>query len=252
MKSFLRYVDFLMNTFINYAIIFFIAYPFSIALGLSLKMARWIRWVNIIHPERIPYCKTGVVLVSNHPSMADPPIIAGLLFESYLWNPLKYGPRIASDRKNINNWWALFWASNFLIPVDRGTRSDKSPLRMIKALKDYLVILFIEATRTCNAKRWRKSPGGHIIGEPKETIGLIVANAYAKGEPIEVIPVFMIGSDRAYPNYPRWLYHPWIKLRRITVKIGNPIIFPKEVLERGDRKEITDFVTSKILETADE
>lgn len=241
-----------MKFLLKYSTIFLIAYPFAILLGILLKIARWIGWVIVVHPERIPYCETGVILVSNHPSMADPPIIAGLFFESYLWNPIKYGPRIASDRKNINNWWALFWADSFLIPVDRGTSSDKSPLRMIKALKDFLVLLFVEATRTCNAKKWRKSPGGHIIGEPKETIGLIVAKYYAKGESIEVIPLFMIDSDKAYPNYPGWLYHPWIEFQRITIKVGKPIVFSEEVLKRGDRREITEIVTNKILETADE
>lgn len=249
MKFFLRFIGSMANVVFKYAVIFFFIYPAAVFLGFILKILCRRGLVKVLNEDRIPHFKEKVIFVYNHPSMLDPLIVVGLLLNGFLFNPLKYGPLVVSDRKNIYDSWLFFLFRPFIIPVDRGGNSDKSLLKIKRALdKGRRIIIAPEGGRTYAGKEHLYSKKGKRIRVLKEGIGLLVAKTGAS-----VLPIFIDGSDKVLPNYHGRLFHFGFRFHKITIKVGNLVSFEKRELEKDNNKaEITKIVANCLLQLADE
>lgn len=231
----------------KYLSVFLLIYPVGVILAILLMVLYISRFVRIKNWERIDNINGKTIIVSNHPSMLDPFLAASLLYRKYLRHPLKYGPRLVSDRKNFYDSWYFFWLRLHMIPVDRENRnSDRSLLKAKKALdKGRIIIIFPEGGRTFRRKEFLYSQKGKRIGVLKEGIGLLVSRTGAR-----VLPVWIDGSEKVLPNSHKRLFNFWnIKSATITVKVGKPLDLQGKNLAK---EEITQMVVNSLLQLADE
>jgi 1-acyl-sn-glycerol-3-phosphate acyltransferase len=172
--------------------------------------------------ENVP-ATGGCIIVSNHASFLDPPIIsAGVRHRQVRF--------MARDTLFEGRFMSWFMPAVGVIPLDR-TRGDIGALRKaIQLLKGGTVIgLFPEGTR---------SPDGNLQA-PKGGIGFLIAKA---GVP--VVPAYISGSFRAYPRGARFI-HP----AKVSIVLGSPIP-PAELAalaaEENGYEKIAQLVMTKI------
>jgi 1-acyl-sn-glycerol-3-phosphate acyltransferase len=169
--------------------------PYRLGWLLFKALARGFYDYRVIGRERLATVPGGALIVCNHASFFDPPLV-GLAFDEeihYLARKSLMSNRVAGVVYDA-------WNS---IPVDQD-KPDMSGLRaVIRTLKSgRKVVIFPEGSRTLD---------GHLLpGEPGT--GLIVAKA---GVP--VIPMRLFGTYEALPrggSFPR--------PSQITLVIGEP------------------------------
>jgi 1-acyl-sn-glycerol-3-phosphate acyltransferase len=182
-------------------------------------MMRWIYWsgwllfrsgfrslfgLRVRGADRL--IKDGPVLVvANHQSFLDPPLI-GTLYRSEMHFLAR-----KTLFKGFFKWLYGQWNS---IPVDQ-EKPDMSSLKtIIRRLKEgNRVLVFPEGARTFDGSLGQAQPG----------VGLIAVKA---GAPIQ--PIRIRGARRALPRG-----SAWIRLERIELHIGEPIIL--------DRRELREY-----------
>lgn len=170
----------------------------------------------------------GAVLVANHCSYLDPPIMASC-------SPKRIVHFMARDTLFSTRFAKWFFLKTCVIPLDR-TKGDLGALRQaISTLKEGKVIgLFPEGTR---------SPDGQMR-EAKGGIGFLIV----KGN-VPVVPIYIEGSHKAFPKGAS-------KLRpaRISARIGPPIT-PEEILAampgKGDYEAVGALVMRRIKDLAE-
>jgi 1-acyl-sn-glycerol-3-phosphate acyltransferase len=160
------------------------------------------------NPERVPLAGP-VLLVANHSSVLDPPLIAGLvprqlafLAKEELFGIPLFGPLIR--RLNAR-------------PVRRGGRDPgalRTGLRVLE--EDGALLIFPEGTRGAEG----------VLRPAKAGAGML---AVRSGAP--VVPVYISGSGRAWPRG-RWLFRP----ATVTVAFGPPLRFDGGWRADGDRR----------------
>jgi len=227
-----------------------VLYPIYVLIVAVFLVMRLAGFVKIAWPKKIPHVGERIILVSNHKGMLDVLLLPALLWKSCLRHPLR-GPMVVADRKNFYDSWYFFLFRPFLIPVDREGNSDKSLLRIKKALdQGRLVIYFYEGGRTHKGKEFLYSESGKKIRKPKDGIGLLVSKTGA-----DVQLLWIEGSDNAMPNVhgrmfnvSRLVLNALMFRVAVTVKVGEPMSF----LQGMDKKEITRLVTESHLLLADE
>lgn len=230
-------------------------YVIGTIVGGSVFLLRILGRIKIIHWERFPkynrnpeLFRKGLIVVSNHPSLLEPLLVAGLFFTQYFVHPFRLSPWNIPDEKNYNNiWWR--WARARIIWVDR--ESPEKARRTFTKVKNVvdsggIVILFPEGGRTFK-RRKLYSKRGKAIAFLQEGIGLLIRKTEAS-----VLLIWVEGSDDFFPNtlwtdentskfpFPRF----W---KKITIKIGNIVCFQKK-----RKEELTQEVAAKLLELADE
>lgn len=154
--------------------------------------------------------KGPVLVVANHQSFLDPPLI-GTLYES----EMHFLARKTLFKKGFFEWLYGQWNS---IPVDQ-EKPDMSSLKtIIRRLKEgNRVLVFPEGARTMDGS----------LGEAQPGVGLIAVKA---GVPIQ--PIRIRGARRALPRG-----SGRIRFARIEVHIGEPIVLDKSELKQFSGKD---------------
>lgn len=162
-----------------------------------------------------------VIIVSNHVSFLDPPLV-GILYEKAIY--------FLARKSLFRSFGAWLFPRMNVIPVDQ-ERPDMTSLKtMIKLIKaKNRVIIFPEGSRTLD---------GNL--QPAEAgTGLIVAKTKAVVQPIRIF-----GAGEALPRgSARVVFCP------ITVVVGDPITFSPEELKAKNREgyqKISDRIMDEI------
>jgi 1-acyl-sn-glycerol-3-phosphate acyltransferase len=165
--------------------------------------------------ENIP--PTGCILVSNHVSYLDPPLIGGLLDK-----PIYY-----LARKTLFSlpMMAKFLPTVQVVPIDQDKPDMVGLKRIIHLLKNNeTVLIFPEGSRSYDGKLLPAMPG----------IGFVIAKSN-----VPVVPVRVFGAHEAWPRDEKMrLFKP------IKVVVGKPIFFAP-VKEKS--KEIYQEIGQKIM-----
>lgn len=163
----------------------------------------------------------GVLVVSNHESFVDPPLV-GIAFEKatyYLARKTLF--------KGIFAWIYKKWQA---IPVDQEKPDMTSLKRIIKLLKSgERVIIFPEGARTLDGNLQAAQAG----------TGLIVAKSKAMVQPVRIF-----GAREALPRGSGKM-----RFVPITIVVGDPIEFTAEELaakDRGGYQKIADRIMAEI------
>ncbi|MGE9270354.1 MAG: lysophospholipid acyltransferase family protein [Verrucomicrobiales bacterium] len=198
-----------------------------------MKMMRWVYWIGwllfrsafrglfglkVRGSDRL--LREGPVLVvSNHESFLDPPLIGGLYDDEMHFLARK------SLFKGPAKWVYRQWNS---VPVDQ-EKPDMSSLKtIIRLLKQgHRVLVFPEGARTMDGS----------LGEAQPGVGLIAVKA---GVPIQ--PIRIRGAREALPRG-----SGRIRLARIEVHIGEPIILSQDELRQAKGKEGYQLMADRLM-----
>lgn len=160
-----------------------------------------------------------VLIVCNHQSFIDPPLI-GNLYQHAIW----YLAR-KTLFTGFAGWLYPRWQA---IPVDQDKPDMASLKTVIKLLKEgETVLIFPEGERTAD--------GG--LGEAAPGVGLVAAKA---GVPIQ--PLRIRGAFEALPRG-----SARITLSRISVAVGPPIRLTPEELKQATGKEGYDQLAKRLM-----
>ncbi|MFW6280976.1 MAG: lysophospholipid acyltransferase family protein [Halanaerobium sp.] len=155
----------------------------------------------------------GVIVMSNHISGYDPPLLAAVFKR-----PLRFMAKKELFEKPIMR-FVLYLADAF--PVDRDKRDIKAVKKALKVLKDGQVLgLFPEGTRRPEGKPGQLRPGSVML-------------AVKSGVPILPVGIKNVKSEG-----------------RITVNIGEKFSmekFSKKKLTKKERKEAAEYIKEKIV-----
>lgn len=173
--------------------------------------------LRTVHGERMLH-GGSVILAANHESFLDPPLL-GIACKRAIY--------FLAKRELMNVWW-LGWLLPKLnvIPVDLGG-SDRSALKkLIRVLNSGEgALIFPEGGRTTDGKLQSAQPG----------LGLIIAKTLAP-----VVPMRIFGAHEAWPPGGR------LRLRPITVVVGEPIVFTEADLQPRT-KELYQQLSQRVL-----
>lgn len=174
---------------------------------------------RVVHAERLIE-EGSAIVASNHTSFMDPPMV-GVAFK----NPIYYLARSTLFSNRFLKWLYRQWNS---IPVDQ-ERPDVASLKtIIRLLKEgNRVLIFPEGSRSWDGTLGPGQPG----------VGLLVAKSRAP-----VVPVRIFGAVEALPRGAKWL-----RKGRITVVVGEPIVFSGEELD-AKGKESYQKISDRIME----
>jgi len=165
--------------------------------------------------RRIPR-RGGCVVVSNHQSFYDPPLLGVALPRTLIYTP----------RASLKNGWfyRIVTRGLDLEPVARDGRDVGAARRMIERVRaGEVLVLFPEQTRTRDGALGAITPGFHMV---------------AAHAPAPVLPVLIEGAFQAWPRddkRPHWG-------KRIRVRVGEPF----EVKDL-DRREAARRVEAALL-----
>ncbi len=161
-----------------------------------------------------------VLVVSNHQSYLDPPLIGNLYQDEmvYLARKTLFTP--------FTRWVYRHWNA---IPVDQ-ERPDMASLKTIirKLREGNRVLVFPEGARTHNGD----------IGEAAPGVGLIAAKSGAVVQPVRIR-----GAREALPRG-----SARIRLARISVHVGPPIRFDEAELRAAKGKEDYERMARRIMD----
>jgi 1-acyl-sn-glycerol-3-phosphate acyltransferase len=195
---------------------------------------RWVYWLGwlafgaafrtlfglkIIGQENL-ISEGSVLVVSNHQSFLDPPLIGNLYKTEMVFlarKTLFVGP--------FFKWLYPRWNA---IPVDQD-RPDMSSLKtIIRKLKEgHRVLVFPEGQRTLDGNICEAAPG----------VGLIAAKSGAVIQPVRIR-----GAREALPRG-----SARIRFARITVSVGPAIYLTEEEQKAANGKEDYERITAKIM-----
>jgi len=186
---------------------------------LSWTLARLLFSFEATGRERIP-AKGGCILAMNHESYLDPPL-AGICCRRAIH---------FLARKTLLEWPILgpIFPKLNVVPVDQD-RADMSALKTIIKLvrKGECTVVFPEGARTLDGKLQPAQPG----------LGLIIAKTLAP-----VVPMRIFGAHEAFPRGGKR-----VRLGRIRIVIGEPMVFTEGDLEGGGR-ELYQRLSERVME----
>ncbi len=199
---------------------------------------------KIMHLWHLMKEKKGILLICNHPSMAETLVVPTLFFPFYLFFG-RFIPISTPDVHFYKSWWfALFRL--VCIPISRGEEEASSSAlkKMIKILKSGgIIVLFAEGTRTCNVpeeKLLYSKDKKRKIGPFKGGVGLLFKFA-------SVVPIWAEGGEKIMPNLKyegRKRHLPFPRFwRSMTIRFGD-IINPANI----DSGNITGALENILLE----
>lgn len=243
-----------MRKILELVMVLLIAYPYGVLTGIVFQILRLFRVIKIVHWERFPKWRKKVILVSNHPSIADPFLLAPLFFWQYLFRPFQYGPVNLPDQSIFYNQWYFRPFRYFMVPVDRKTKGAGSKVFfLIQKLLDCgrILVMFPEGRRTHKAKDYFYSRNGHRIGMFTRGLGWIAIRTGAT-----IVPVWIEGSDKFLPNrQDRYLPDPPNFKEQVVIRIGDPMTFrrhKKASVDRDRTEKVSQRILHALLELADE
>lgn len=180
---------------------------YRISYNLSRVIAKTLFSFKVINRERIIE-EGGAILAMNHQSYLDPPL-AGIACKREIYY---------LARKTLLDWpilGPLFPKLN-VIPVNQ-ERADMSALKAVVRLvrAGQCTVIFPEGARTLDGNLQPAQPG----------LGLVIAKTLAP-----VVPMRIFGAYDALPRGSSKL-----RLRPITIVIGEPMRFTEADLDGGGR-----------------
>lgn len=196
-------------------------------------MMRWIYWtgwflfrcafrslfgLRIKHADRL-LTEGPVLVVSNHESFLDPPLIGTLYDDEMVFLARK------TLFKGFCKWLYGEWNA---VPVDQDKPDMSSLKTIIRKLKDgNRVLVFPEGARTLDGSLGPAQPG----------VGLIAAKA---GVPIQ--PIRIRGAREALPRG-----SGRVRLVRIEVSVGEPIDLHAEGFGNARDKEAYQKIADRLM-----
>jgi 1-acyl-sn-glycerol-3-phosphate acyltransferase len=166
--------------------------------------------------------KGRLLVVANHLSLADPPILGACLTRKAIF---------MAKEELFRHWFTRYFIRGFgAFPVHRGQMDRKAMRRAEEVLaNEFVLVMFPEATRSADARLQKAYPGSSLI-------------ALRSGAPI--LPVGITGTENVKGF--RWL----LKRPRLTVTIGNPFTLPEVEgkISREVLNDRTDFMMRHIAE----
>ena len=192
---------------------------YVIGYNLTRLIARVFFRFRVVHRERV--IQDGpVILAMNHESYFDPPL-AGIACRRAIYylarKTLLDIPLLGPILPKLN-----------VIPVDQ-EGNDRSALKaLIRALKaEQGVLVFPEGSRTLDGKLQPGLPG----------VGLVIAKTLAP-----VVPMRIFGAHEALPRD-----GGKIRLRPITIVVGEPIYFTAEDVA-GNGREVYPRLSQRVMD----
>jgi 1-acyl-sn-glycerol-3-phosphate acyltransferase len=155
--------------------------------------------------------KGRLLVVANHLSLADPPLLGACLTRKAIF---------MAKEELFRHWFIRYFIRGFgAFPVYRGQMDRKAMRRAQEVLaNEFVLVMFPEATRSEDARLQKAYSGSTLI-------------ALRSGTPI--LPVGITGTENV-KGY-GWL----LKRPRLTVTIGNPFALP-EVEGKISREVLND------------
>jgi 1-acyl-sn-glycerol-3-phosphate acyltransferase len=179
-------------------------------------------WWKIRGKENLPE-KGPLLIICNHLSIADPPIVAA---------SIKLRCVVMGKSELFEHRWSRFWIKNFgTFPVRRNS-FDREALRQTENWinKGISVIMFPEGGRAKSGKLEKGLPGAALL-------------ASRLGVP--VLPVAITETDNFEERMGWMIFHR----PTVTVTIGKPFKLENEgKLDRSRRNELIDGMMMKIAE----
>ncbi len=178
--------------------------------------------LRVYGAENVPR-EGGVIIVSNHASFLDPPLIGCSLWHRNVC----FMARDTLFQHAFGRWWANAVG---VLPINR----DKGDIRALKqAMKVVqhgdVLCLFPEGTRTRNG----------MLQAAKQGIGFLIEKSA-----VPVVPVFLQGTFQALPRGARMA-----RPAKISVTFGAPLL-PAEIGRFGNdperRQKIADLIMARI------
>lgn len=184
---------------------------------------------TVIGRERLPQGR-NTLLLSNHQSMIDSWLVGiSAYYPQSFWRPwlIPWNP---AARENFfkNPLLALFSDLWKAIPIREGRRDFKALYRMLRALREGVMVLFPEGTRTRDGSIGAGRPGAGLL---------------ALGTGASVVPVTIDGMDRVLPIgrvVPR-------VGKRVYVYFGEPIDY-SDFADRPRSKETAQELVDRVME----
>ena len=194
-----------------------IVYNFSTLL-FKTALILWNR-LEVYNAHLIPK-SGGMLIVSNHASYLDPPIIG----VGARYRPVHFMARDTLWKSKFGKWWLNKVGC---IPVSRDTGDIAALKKSIKLLKNNKVLsIFPEGTRTSDGNLQQAKNGVGFIIEKSECV---------------VLPAYIDGSFESFSKKSKW-----IKPNKIKIIFGEPIIF-KDFLNLGIGKSSYDLYADLIM-----
>ena len=159
------------------------------------------------------------IIAANHCSNLDPPLV-GIACQ----RAIHY-----LGKKSLLNWPVLgpIFPELNVIPVDQKNADRSALMGIIRVVRGGGAALFFpEGTRSGDGQLQLPQPG----------VGMVAAKT---GAP--VVPVRIYGTFDALPRG-----NVIIMLANITVVIGSPMTFPKELRQRGNYLELSKLIATQI------
>ena len=186
-------------------------------------LARLLFGARIEGVEHVP--RNGpFVLVSNHCSNLDPPIL-GWATGHQVGRVVHFMAKIEMSRWPIVGWLASQSGVYFVRRGEGDRAAQRFSLEALAAGRP--LAMFVEGTRSRDGHLQAGKPGAALL-------------AMRSGAPL--IPVGIAGTHRIFPGRSRWP-HP----TRVTVRIGAPFTLPHEPEGRLDRVALSEG-TDRILD----
>jgi len=159
----------------------------------------------------------GCILACNHRSNLDP-----LIMGATTLRPLTFMAKEELFQSRFGNW---YYSQVGAFPVKRDTSDFKGVREAIRRLKKgRLLIVFPEGTRGTGGRIKKVNPG----------IGFLVRMAQ-----VPVLPVYLKDTDKALPEEARW-----VKPQKVTITIGEPLHFQKDLSNIDIANTIMDKIQS--------
>ena len=165
-----------------------------------------------------------VLIAANHESFLDPPLI-GMVYHQQL--------TMLARKTLFKGMVGALCRSWGAIPVDQD-RPDMSSLKSIvrRIRGGEKVLIFPEGERTLDGR----------LGEAEPGVGLIVAKSGAVVQPMRIR-----GARAALPRG-----SARISLKRVSVKVGDPIRFTAEELKKAKGREGYKMIADRIMGAIEE
>ena len=215
--------------------LFHLLWPFTrwlvtnLVAGVGLLLFFVLNRTVVKGRHRLPR-ERNTLLLSNHQSMIDSFLVgvAGYYPESW-WKPylIPWNPAAEENfyKNPVLGWFSDQWKC---IPVQEGRRDKKALYQMIRAVRDGVMTLFPEGTRTRDGS----------VGPGRPGAGLVVLGTHPT-----VIPVAIEGMRDVLPI---GAYVPRI-FKTVYVSFGEPVDY-SEYLDEPRSKETAQELVDDVME----
>ena len=218
--------------------------------GLSFWFLKATRRIKIegYHKTKFKANDKGLLLFSNHPSPAEPLLLAGLFYPRYLFS-FKTIPFALPAGEHYDRWWyAPFRRLSIRIDRDNPRQGPIVTKKLEKVLSEGKVLVM-------HPERERVFEEGDddsifsTTGRRMKKFRTGSRRLFSSNE-CQVLPIWIDGGEKMFPNKPakpsklflQWP-RPW---RKVTIKVGEPLD-----LSGISKAEILEYLENVLLELAD-